>query len=946
MVDASETAKLRVYRLCWCTWATIVLLAICDVALGQKSSAITPEHMKCEWQVGPIGIDAARPHFSWTLRGLDERARGLRQTAYQLLVSSSRDLATSERFAQWDSGKVLSAEIFQIEYAGKPLDPGTRYYWKLRVWDGNGEPSAWSDTAEFVTGQLRLENWKAHWIAAEADKPPQPQALENTGERLKAMPRLPVFRREFSVKQKVRQAFVFVSGMGQYELHINGENATDRLLTPGWTNYRKTVFYNTYDVTQQIKRGKNAVGVLLGSGMYDVPGIDGRYTKFVGSFGQPKLILELHIRFDDDTEMVVNTDDSWTTAPGPITFSSTYGGEDYDARQEQHGWDRLGFAAAGWRKAVLVQGPGGALVGEQSPPIRVLHSYEPIATTQPRPGVTVYDLGQNISGWPEIQVNGRAGSTVKLIAGELLDSSGLVTQRSADAAPSREQSYSYTLKGGTETWHPRFSYWGFRYVQAERMAAPGSQELPSILTLRGQFMHDDVESVGTFDTSNELFNRIYRLIDRAVKSNMFSVLTDCPHREKLGWLEQTYLAGSSILLNHDAVSLYRKMAQDIRDSQLADGMVPGIAPEYVAFVDKNGVNTIFRDSPEWGSAAILSPWAAYQFYGDRELLAAQFDSMRAYAGYLRGKTRDHILAYGLGDWYDIGPGSPGESQLTSKAVTATAIYCADLITLSKIAAILGKQQESAQYAEESELVKDAFNRLMLHADTGQYDRGSQTANAMPLALGMVPPDQEKAVLENLVQDIRRHNNHVTAGDIGFHFVVRALTDHGRSDVLFDVLSRSDSPSYGYQLAQGATTLTEAWDANPNSSQNHFMLGHAQEWFFRGLAGIDVEVDRPAGERIQIHPHPVGAVEHAAASYRSVLGEVRSEWKNEAGRLTLKVSIPAGSVATVVIPSVHPGAVLESGRALSTGEGIISHELSDRGVVCTVASGNYEFSSEI
>ena len=570
-------------------WLRCLLLMVVNSAVCQErptSSNMAPERTKCEWQVNPLGIDIAEPRFSWILRTVDPSVRGLRQTAYQVIVSSSQDMLARDQ-GEWDSGKVLSQEIFQIKYAGKMLAPATRYYWKVRLWGGNDRPSLWSAPAEFVTGQLHPENWRAQWIAAEADAPPQPQAQENTGEVRRTMPRLPIFRRDFSVRHKVQQALIFISGLGHYELHINAHSVTDRLLTPGWTNYRKRVFYNTYDVTKLIRQGKNALGVLLGNGMYNVPGIEGRYTKFIGSFGQPKLILELHLRFDDGSETVIGSDKSWKVAPGPITFSSVYGGEDYDARLEQPGWDNPDFHARGWKRVVTAKGPGGTLVTEQSPSIRVTHTYDPVKTTQPQPGVTVYDLGQNFSGWPEITVRGARGTTVKLLAGELLDGSGLVTQHSANASPASEQRYVYTLRGsGDETWHPRFSYWGFRYVQVESTSATGSNEIPITVSLHGQFMHDDVETVGKYETSDQLFERIYRLIDYAVLSNMFSVLTDCPHREKLGWLEQTYLAGSSILLNHDGIRLYQKMAQDIRDSQLPDGMVPGIAPEYVAFVDK------------------------------------------------------------------------------------------------------------------------------------------------------------------------------------------------------------------------------------------------------------------------------------------------------------------------------------------------------------------------
>jgi hypothetical protein len=898
--------------------------------------------------VNPLGIDAARPHFSWTLRSVDADARGTKQTAYQVLVALSSHSLAANRGDEWNSGKLLSSQMFQIEYGGIPLVPATRYYWKLRVWDENDRPSAWSASAHFTTGLLTRDQWKAHWIAAEPDTPSQSQTEGNARLTDEAMKPLPIFRREFSAPKKIIQGLAFVSGLGHYELHINGQNVTNNVLTPGWSNYRKRVFYDTYDITSLLSAGRNAIGVLLGNGMYHVPGIEGRYTKFIGSFGQPKLILEIQVRYTDGTTEVIPSDKTWRTSPGPITFTSIYGGEDYDARQEQAGWDMPSFHDASWRPALEVQGPGGELVAEQSPPVEVMDTYQPVKTTHPGPSVTVYDLGQNLSGWPEITVSGRRGATVKMMAGELLDSSGLVTQQSAGASRQSENRFSYTLRGdGQESWHPRFTYYGFRYLQVEGTSAPGApaDDEPAVGSVRGQFLHDNAENVGNFQTSNTLFGQIHQLIDMAILSNMVSVLTDCPHREKLGWLEQTYLAGPSILFNYDAVELYQKMAQDIRDSQLADGMVPSIAPEYVAFVDENGVSTDFRDSPEWGSASILSPWTAYQFYGVKNLLAMQYDAMCAYASYLKAKTTGHILSYGLGDWYDVGTGPPGKSQLTGKEVTATAIYYQDLTVLSKVAAILDKPDDARSYATEAAQVKDAFNAELFHPESSEYDRGSQTANAMPLALGMVPPGHEEAVLQHLVDDIRGHENHVTAGDIGFHYVVRALTDGGRSDVLNDMLSRTDSPSYGYQLARGATTLTEAWDTNPKSSQNHFMLGHAEEWFYRGLAGISVDFDRPDSERILIRPVPVGQIENASATYRSVFGEIRSAWTHQANRFTLHVKVPTGAVATLEIPAWAAASVMESGHRLDQARGILDHHTTNHGVICVVVSGDYTFTSE-
>ncbi len=598
-------------------------------------------------------------------------------------------------------------------------------------------------------------------------------------------------------------------------------------LTPGWTDYKKTVPYNSYNVTAQLQPGKNAFAVLLGNGMYNVEGVKGRYTKFVGTYGQPKLILQMRVRFSDGTESIVSSDGSWKRHASPITFSSTYGGEDYDARLEPADWQSPEFEDKSWQNALEVQGPGGELHGDLSAPIQVFQTFQGKKLRDVRPGVMVYDMGQNFAGWPVLHVRGPRGAKVTLTAGELLTPEGLVTQKSANAGPSDPNLFSYTLRGdGLETWRPRFSYYGFRYVQVEGATdnPANSATLPVLEGLEGEFLHADAPAAGRFSSSDSLLDRIHVLIDNAILSNMVSVLTDCPHREKLGWLEQTHLAGSSIMYNYDVQQLYDKMAHDMSDAQLPDGLVPSIAPEYVAFVDKQGKSTYFRDSPEWGSAVILSPWTAYQFYGDEGLLERAYPAMQRYAAYLKSKAEDHILSYGLGDWYDIGPKPPGVSQLTGKAVTATAIYYQDLLTLLQVAQLLGKQGEARGYESEAGEVKQSFNAKLFHPDTNEYDAGSQTANAMPLVLGLVPDGHRERVLENLVRDIRRRNNHVTAGDIGFHYVVRALTDGGRSDVLYDMLSQTDSPSYGYQLAKGATTLTEAWDTNPELIAKPFHAG--------------------------------------------------------------------------------------------------------------------------
>lgn len=771
----------------------------------------------------------------------------------------------------------------------------------------------------------------------------------------------PVFRREFEVAKPIRRATAFVSGLGHYELRFNGQRVGDHVIDPGWTDYRDTCLYSTYDVTQLLARGQNAIGVLLGNGMFNVVG--GRYVKFRGSFGLPKLILQLHVEYADGTRMVIGTDQHWRTTTGPITFSCTYGGEDYDARLEMPGWDRARFDDHNWQPAQMVAGPGGALRSQSCSPIKVMEEFTPVKITEPKPGVFVYDLGQNISGWPKLTVRGSAGATVKMIPGELLADTGLVSQRSSGGPVS----FSYTLRGdGEETWSPRFSYYGFRYVQIEgaqpdamkespglkpalaatkslnrsQTSVPSASQTPRIMELRSQWLHNSAPVVGDFECSNPLINRIHKLILAAIRCNLQSVLTDCPHREKLGWLEVSHLLGRGIMFNYRTPGFYAKVSQDMRESQLENGLVPDIAPEYTVF--SGG----FRDSPEWGSAALFNPWLVREFYGDASLLAQHYDVMQRYVAYLGSRASDHIVAHGLGDWYDIGPRDPGPSQLTSIGLTATAIYYGDLMILADTARRLGKADDAARYDQLAAQVRTAFNARFFHLDSRRYDTGSQTAQAMPLVLGLVATEHRAAVIENLVQSVRTNGNRVTAGDVGFMYVVRALTDAGRSDVLFDMVTQTNGPGYAEQLRKGATTLTEAWDANPNSSHNHCMLGHAEEWFYTGLAGIRPDPAAPGFKRFLIQPAIVGDLTWVKAHHDSPHGRIASAWERDGRKLTLEVQIPPNTTATIHVPATDAAIVREGGKLATKVPGLTLLRTESGQTVFAAGSGHYRFSSEL
>jgi alpha-L-rhamnosidase len=896
---------MRMKRTClrWLTF--LVLLAGCTSQLW-AGCTIRPAHLRLESLASPVGVEIAAPRFSWWLAASTSTCRNQIQSAYRIVVMTA-PIGSGEQATIWDSGKVI-AERHNAVYGGTPLLSATQYIWKLRVWDGHDVVNGWSSTSDWVTGLMHPEDWKASWIAARPDGAITQQARERFQLPLASPEPMPIFRKSFSLAhgERVRSALVFVSGMGQYELRLNDRAVTRDVLTPGWTDYRKHVLYNAYDIISALHANRNTFGILLGNGMYDSPHVAGRYAKFTGSFGQPKMILQLQILYRSGARELIVSDRSWHVTAGPIRFSSPYGGEDADARAEPAGWDTTGFDDRSWSAATEVSGPDGVLEAQMQAPVREQAPLLPVRVTSPEPGTWVYDFGRNHAGWPSLGVRGEPGAIVTLLPGELLDERGLVTQHNVIWDTSTVARFTYTLRGNkrAERWHPRFSYWGYRYLEVKVARPPGSPstaELPRILSLLSIPVHANAETRGHFSTSNALLARIHRLILGAILSNTMSLLTDCPTREKLGWLEQSYLAGSSILFNFDDDLLYRQVAQDMQDAQLPDGMVPGIAPEYVAFVERNGVSTAFRDSPEWGSAVVLATWEAYRFDGDERILRAHYADMRRYLDYLASREQNGLIRYGLGDWYDLGPGKPGVAQLTSRTVTATGTYLLALDAFVKIAALLGHPEDAIPYAERASRVREAFQQQLAAPSGGSYDYGSQTADAFALDLGVVPSEHRSSVMDALVGDIDAHQDQTTAGDIGFHYVLAALAAGGRSDVVDRMLTQSALPGYAYQLAHGATTLTEAWDAGASSSQDHLMLGHAEEWFYRSLAGLDFDLSRPEEERILIHPTQIASVNAASASFDSVLGPIRAAWHQRRGIFRLDVDIPPGSRATVVLP---------------------------------------------
>ena len=911
------------------------LLSICGlvfVALNGFAQSLTITNLRCEYRKDPVGVDAPKPKFSWELLS---QQRNVLQTAYRILVSDDSLSLQNNTGTIWDSKKTISNASIQVEYKGKTLQPVKKYFWKVMVWDNKGNLSSWSNIAQWQMGLLSVADWKdAKWIAYEElpDSNKIVPLAHGRGKKEWGARKniLPLFRKNFTVNKPVRNATAFICGLGQFEMSLNGEKIGDHFLDPGWTEYAKHALYISFDISKQIKQGLNAIGVMLGNGFYYIPGE--RYRKLTGAYGYPKMISRIVIEYTDGSIENIVSDASWKTDKSPIIFSSIYGGEDYDTNLEQVGWNTFSFNDRDWKNAVLTEGPP-QLNSQMTEPLQIMERFSPINKTAIKPDVWVYDLGQNFSGIIDISVTGKQGDTVRITPAELINEDGSANQRGSGGP----FYFTYILKGeGIEKWQPRFTYYGFRYLQVECIAKDSSQKTPEIAAIDGLHIRNAATIVGSFSCSNKLFNKTFNLINWAIKSNTVSVFTDCPHREKLGWLEQTHLMGSSVQYNYDIAALCKKIIKDMMNAQTDEGLVPEISPEFVHFEDP------FRDSPEWGSAAIILPWYNYQWYGDKQTLAEAYGMMKRYIAYLKKKAINNILSQGLGDWYDIGPDRPGFSQLTPKGLTATAIYYYDLTMMTHIAKLLDKTEDAKQYQQLAAAVKKSFNKKFFDTKSKQYGTGSQTANAMALFMNLVEPANKNAVIDNLVKDFRDRKNALTAGDIGYRYVLRALEDAGRSDVIFDMNSRSDVPGYGYQLAHSATALTESWQAFPSVSNNHFMLGHLMEWFYAGLAGIKIAHNGIAYNKIDIKPQPVGNVTNAKASFHSPYGIIKSEWKKERDQFAMNVDIPANTTATIYLPSTHSSTIMENGKNIKGRTDLRVDGFEKNKTKISVGSGSYHF----
>ena len=883
--------------------------------------------LTCEYLANPVGIDVLQPRLSWRL---ESPWRGQRQTAYQVLVASDERILRDDRGDLWDSGKVVSDQSIHVVYSGRPPAARTRCFWKVRVWDKDDQPTSFSETAIWEMGLLTPQDWKAKWISARGEGVPPLQAGEESKAKMASpqdnAPRpAPLFRKSFILFQQPASARIYICGLGYHELRLNGAKVGDHVLDPAFTRYDKRALYVTYDVTEQLKKGPNALGVILGNGWYNM------HTRCVWDFDKapwrdrPTLLCQLEVTFDDGSTKVVASDATWRISTGPIVFDSIRNGETYDARLEKANWDAAEYDDTNWPVAQIDSGPKGEIKAQMMPPIKVTKTLKPVKLTKPKPGVYVFDIGQNMAGWARLRVAGPAGTEVVMRYGERLNPDGTLDQKEIGQhiKTGRPQTDTYVLKGkGTETWEPRFAYHGFQYVEVT-----GLKSRPSLDALEARVVHTAFDRAGTFECSNKLFNRIQRNTLWSYVSNFHGYPTDCPHREKNGWTGDAHLAAETGLYNFDSAPAYTKWLNDLKDEQRPSGELPGIVPT-------SGWGYQWGNGPAWDSAYVLIPWYLYQYRGDTRALAEHYDRLKLYVDYLTSKAKGHIVAIGLGDW------APAKTT-TPEKVTSTGYYYRDALIVSKAAALLGKAEDAKEYAELAASIRDAFNKEFYDPTTGLYGGGTQTATSCALYHGLVPAEEREKVLGKLVEMIQKADGHLDAGILGTKYLIDSLTACGRADVVYGMATKTDYPSWGCWLEQGATTLWEQWDGN--ASRNHIMFGHISAWFYQTLAGINPDPESVGFKHIIIKPQLLGDVKWARAEHQSMYGTIKSTWEIQGDKLVLRIAVPVNTTATVYVPGKK--------KTITEGPGVIHTDnhvrfLRSEGQygVFEVESGTYEFIS--
>lgn len=903
-----------------------------------------------EYDPAPVALDISRPRFTWIV---ELEGRGRRQTAYQILVASSRNILDANKGDIWDTGLVNSDQSSQVTYNGIPLNSNKEYYWKVRIRDESGKLYPYSEVGRFSTGLLSEQDWTALWIGrgdpneviSDVDS-----FLKKTysKEVQKIIPdsRSPYFRREFRVEKKVKRARIFVAGLGLYELRLNGKKVGQHVLAPARTEFRKRILYDTYDVTAELNTGVNALGIMLGNGWFN--GQKKYWGWQMQWYGSPRAILQLDIEYTDGSSSRVVTDGNWRSSWAPITFNCLFDGEHYDARLEEENWDQPGFDERSWHYASVVLAPGGKLSSSMHEPGMVTQLIKPVSVQSPRPDTFVFDLGQNIAGWIKLKVQGPAGTKVKMRYAEKVHANGMIDPSSARAAVQEDQ---YTLKGkGVEVFEPRFTYHGFQYI--EITGYPGK---PVLDMLEGRFIQNAVAPAGSFECSNDLINRIHLSTVQSQRSNIqMGVPTDDTQRpERQGWGGDALMTAQQAMYNVNIQRIYAKWFRDNRDQQDQLGRIGCIVPR--AGIEEDMV---------WSSSFVIMPWYQYIHYGDTAVLEENYNAILRHVNYLASQGRTdiepkekgrnpifnpgniepaligHLQQSQWGDHLSLAKRYKSRSGLPLSI--STAFYFHEVQVLEKMARVLGKKEHEEKFKILAGEIRGAFNKKFLNKNEGFYDDRSQAAQSWPLFFGMVPEGSEGAVMTTLVTDIVDSNNvHPTTGYVGTKYMLDLLTKKGRADLVWQMALKTDFPSWNYFLRDGRTTITEAW--NGGGSQNHVVLGAAIDpWFYSVLAGINHQENAPGFKKIVIKPYiPEKELDWVKASVHTMYGTVFSSWQKKQEGLMLDFRVPSNTTATIHLPAGKGASITEGGKALSV-KGIRILTSGENEVVVEVGSGAYSF----
>jgi alpha-L-rhamnosidase len=929
---------------------------------SRSTGPLLVQDLLCEYQDNPLGIDVVQPSLSWKLASAQ---RGVAQSAYQIRVTDTSDVL-------WETGKVLSHHSIHVPYGGSVLRSGQRCTWRVCVWDGNDQPSAWSEPAWWEMGLLHPADWHAHWI--------EPGWQEDKS----AEPPCPYLRTTFSVDGPVSSARVYITSLGFYELFLNGQRVGDASFTPGYTSYHRRLQYQTYDITALLRENENAIGVILGDGWYRGKLGSGSGGSQRNSYGERlALLVQLHICYADGHEQLVLSDEGWQATTGPLLSSDLQAGEVYDARLEMPGWNTPGFDASQWQKVEAVSYPKDHLVATNGPLVRPHEEITPIALLRTPKGETVVDMGQNFAGVVRFRVQGPAGTTVRLQHGETLDAQGNFTTAHLQV-PHRWQEVRYTLKGeAEEVYTPHFTFHGFRYVKVE-----GFPGLPSIEQFTGLALYSDLPETGTFECSDPLINRLQQNILWSQKSNFLEIPTDCPTRERTSWTGdiQVFARTGSFLMQ--TAGFLSKWLQDLAAEQMADGQVANIVPSSVLARPGKAVRVpwitralpypgkSFPASAGWGDAAVIVPWTLYQCYGDQRVLEEQYASMQAWVEYMRKQAKKQSwirritplarsnrekrsrqpylwdTGFQFGEWLE-----PDESlfgpkmiigilkrMLFSAPLVATAYFAYSTHLLAQTARVLGKEEEAQEYETLHQRIKEAYQATFIGPD-GQIHPDKQASYVRALAFDLVPPALQRAAVDHLVRLIRENGNHPGTGFLSTPYLCHVLSEHGQLEVAYALLKQDTTPSWLYEVKKGATTIWEDWDGigedgAPKGSLNHYAKGAVGSWLYQVVAGI--EPGAPGYKHIRFRPRPGGGLTTAAARYHSLYGEVASSWQVRDGTFTLTITVPANTTATVFLPGAEARQVTEGSQTVETAEGVIQVSQEQEATVIEVGSGTYAF----